>query len=121
MRARMSVRRPGAGSSTSVRSTWRAFRSLRYWTSSAWQRRHASTWRTTRRSAISPPSTMPGSSSATSSHRTGFVLPSHGEQALPQLLAGPVEADLGGCLGDAELLGDLVVREVVDVAEDDDG
>ena len=43
--ARMSASRPGAGSSTSVRSVRRVRSSLRYWTTSAWHRRHRSTWR----------------------------------------------------------------------------
>ncbi len=66
--ARMPVSTPGAGSSTSVRSWCRARSSLRYWTSSAWQRRQDSTCGTMRLSAASSPSTMPGSRSAMSSH-----------------------------------------------------
>ena len=41
----MSASSPGAGSSTSVRSACSARSSLRYCTSSAWQRRQRSTWR----------------------------------------------------------------------------
>ena len=43
--ARISASRPGAGSSTSVRRRCSARSSLRYWASSAWQRRQRSTWR----------------------------------------------------------------------------
>ena len=43
--------------------------------------------------------------------------PDGGEEILPQALAGPVEAPLGGRLGDPELDGDVLVGQVVDVAE----
>src|SRR6187397_809064 len=77
-------------------------------------------WRWTGSAAGSRPSTAPGSSRATSSHRmrgppTLFV------QHVAQLLAAPVEADLGGRDGDAELVGDVLVREAVDVLQDHDG
>src|SRR5688500_14830751 len=119
MRARMPVRVPGAGSSTSVRSWRRVLSRRRYCTSSAWHRRQASTWRSTADSAVAPPSTIWGSTSTTWSHCTLLLLSTHREQALPQLATGPVEPDLGRRLGDAELSRDLLVGEVVDVTEDD--
>src|SRR2546428_4189426 len=116
----MSGSTPGAGSSTSVRSWWRAFRSLRYCTSSAWQRRQASTCRRRFRSAGAVPSTMPGSASATSSLCMGLLLSLERVQLLAQPATGPVEPDLGRCLRDAELGGYGLVGQVVDVAQDDD-
>src|SRR5262249_41808792 len=47
--------------------------------------------------------------------------PAVGEAAGPQRPPGPVEPDLGGRLGDAELGRDGLVWEVVHVAEHDDG
>src|SRR6059058_2425219 len=81
-------------------------------------------WRTTLRSAVSSPSMIWGRASTTSSHRTGPLLcqslPPGGEEPLPQLLAGPVQAHLGGRLADTELGGDRLVGQVVDVTQDDD-
>src|SRR3954447_6549018 len=122
----MSATSPGAGSSTSVRSVCSARRSLRYCTSSAWQRRQRSTWRRVTRSSSTEPSAASDSSSATSSHRTFVALlvswvSTLREKLFPQLLASAVQADLGGRLGDAELGGDGLVGQVVDVTQDDDG
>src|SRR5581483_4921882 len=119
---------PGAGSRTSVRSWWRARRSLRYWASSAWQRRHESTWRTTLASARSWWSTTCGNSSAIWSHCTDVLLsvtlsqlPAQWEEALPQSAPGPVEADLGRPFRDTQLGGDGLVGEVVHVTQHHDG
>ena len=45
--------------------------------------------------------------------------PPHGEQLLPQLLAGPVQPDLGGGLRDPQLGGDRLVGQVVHIPEHD--
>ena len=72
--------------------------------------------------------------SATSASSVGDVVTPHrrpprrrspgprpGNTRLAQLAAGPVEPHLGRRLGDAELGGDRLVGQVVDVAEHDDG
>src|SRR3954469_8451182 len=120
----MPLRVPGAGSSTSVRSWRRALSSLRYCTSSAWQRRHDSTWSSVAWSACPVPSTMWGSALATSSQLirsdgTGFLLTPHREQPLPELATSPVQAHLGRRLADAQLVGDGLMGQVVDVAQHD--
>src|SRR5207302_6230777 len=120
MAVKMSESTPGAGSSTSVRSWCSAFSSLRYCTSSAWQRRQASTCRRRPTSAAAVPSTIPGRAPATSSHRMGLLLSPVREQLLPQPAAGAVEADLGRRLRDPELRRDRLVGHVVDVAQHDD-
>src|SRR2546429_3665985 len=120
MVARMSETRPGAGSSTSVRSWCKALSSLRYCTISAWHRKQCSTWSRTAMSANSEPSAMRASTGTTSSHRMCGLLSTQREQLLPQLAPRPVQPDLGGRLGDAELLGDRLVGKVVDIAQDDD-
>src|SRR3954469_26032942 len=121
----MPLRVPGAGSSTSVRSWRRALSSLRYCTSSAWQRRHDSTWSSVAWSACPVPSTMWGSALATSSQLirsdgTGFLLTPHREQLLPELATSPVQAHLGRRLADSQLIRDSLVRQVVDVTQHDD-
>src|SRR5207302_11342772 len=116
----MSANRPGAGSSTSVRSWWRVRRSFRYWTSSAWQRRQPSTWRRRARSAGATPSTITGRARDTSSHRMGGLLSLHREQTLAQPAPGPMEPHLGSRLTDPELVGDGLVGQVVHVPEYDD-
>src|SRR3954447_3646537 len=124
--ARMSVRSPGAGSSTSVRSVCSARRSLRYWTSSAWQRRQLSTWRRASRSSWSEPSATSERRSAIWSHCTGTTLlldrlSPQGVEVLAELAAGSVQTHLRRRLGDAQLGGDGLVGQVVDVAEHDHG
>src|SRR5437016_13745418 len=117
--ARMSDNRPGAGSSTSVRRWCRLRRRRRYWASSAWQRRQVSTWRRRVRSAVAAPSTISGRALLTSSHRMGVLLSQLREQPLAEPATGPVKANLGRRLADAELVGDVGVGQVVDVAQDD--
>src|SRR5436190_11084208 len=130
--ARIPDSTPGLGSSTSVRRWRNAFNSLRYCTSSAWHRRHESTWRRTRRSARSFPSITAGNRAATESQviwsdrisclflvLDGVVAP-HREQPLPQLFPRSVQPHLGGRLADPQLLSDGLVGEVVDVAQHHD-
>src|SRR5207245_7494086 len=81
--------------------------------------RQVSMWRCTGRSTPTPPPTVAGRSRATSSHSMGHPLVLVVEQ-VTQLLAAPVEADLGRGDGDAELSCDLLVGEPVDVLQDHD-
>ena len=68
--ARMSGTRPGAGSSTSVRSSWSIRSTLRYCTSSAWHRRQAATWRCTSISARTNARTNARTGTRTSARRS---------------------------------------------------
>ena len=104
---------------------------LRYWTSSAWHRRQCSTWRAgvvgrgrrrrrRRRPAASASVVTPhGRALVIVRHRR--ALPRQREQLARAAAAGPVEAHLGRRLGDAELGGDGLVGQVVDVAQHDHG
>src|SRR5688572_27614352 len=68
------------------------------------------------------PSATAGRTSAISSHSMCVLLvTAEREQPLAQLASCPVQAHLGGSLADAQLGGDGLVREVVDVPEHDHG
>src|SRR2546423_4925460 len=118
--ARVMARVPGAGITSWVRIVRRAFSSLWYLASSAWQTRQELTWCCTASSTGSPTSTARGRIRATSSHRTSNTSPLL-EEHVPQALAGPVQADLGRRHRDPELLGDRLMGEVVHVLQDHDG
>src|SRR5262245_44563366 len=79
-------------------------------------------WRWTGAATGASPSTPPGRRSATCSHRTGRPLLTRlvVEELVAQALAAAVKTDLGGRDGDAELIGDGLVREPVHVLEDHD-
>src|SRR2546423_1057837 len=118
--ARVMARVPGAGITSWVRIVRRAFSSLWYLASSAWQTRQELTWCCTASSTGSPTSTARGRIRATSSHRTSNTSPLL-EQHVPQPLAGSVQTNLGRRHRDPELLGDGLMGEVVDVLQDHDG
>src|SRR3954454_12406887 len=102
MWARISATRPGDGSSRSVRIERSARRTLRYWTSSAWHRRHCSTCRREARGSTTDPSATSASWWLSSSHRTDVDLVDLGEELRPQAMPGPMEAHLRGGHGDPE-------------------
>ena len=81
--ARASARAPRCAASCSVRS------SRRYWTSSAWQRRHVSTWRSAVEVDRRSPSTSAGQQRGRPRH-TAWTL------SAPSVVAGHVRAACGG-------------------------
>ena len=119
---------PGAGSSTSVRIDRRpaaACGTARPRPGSAGSARRGGVRRPIgrgsrgrRRPGAAAPRRCRHTARAASSSSSLAARPEH---LLAQLAAGPVEAHLGRRLGDAELGGDGLVGQVVDVAQHDDG
>src|SRR3954467_11257931 len=68
--------------------------------------------------SASSPSTNAGRSAVTSSH--SMSLGSFFVEHIAQLAAATMQPDLGGGDGDSELVGDRLVREVVDVLQHTD-